>query len=86
MGIIYVEQDKLADAKEWLDKARNDYKGFLVEVLVHMRIHAAQREITDREKLLQVKESESSEILDGAATTSKKKTSSSFGVWIKSFV
>ena len=87
LGILYVEQDKLADAKEWLDRAKNDYKGFLVEVLVHMRIHAAQREVMDREKLLQVKESESSEILDPSSSSKQKKPSpNAFGAWIKSFV
>lgn len=92
LGIVYAEVGRLGEAKEWLEKAKN-YRGFLVEVLVHLRIHAAMREIGDREKLDQPPKEVTHSFSDGAAapvaTESPKLDSSksaSFGMWIKSFV
>lgn len=44
--------DKLEEGKEWLEKSRSEYRGFLVEALVHLRTHAAFREVSDRQKAL----------------------------------
>lgn len=88
LGILYADMGKLVEAKEWLLRAKN-YHGFLVEVLIHMRIHAALREIGERENLAAsdlstVDHEEPVEMSAKAAPTPQSK--SNFGMWIKSFV
>ena len=102
LGIVYVEMDKLEEGKEWLEKARAEYKGFRVEALVHLRTHAAFREVSDRQKAL----SASVEAGNGSATaaaagvagspgdakadsvseSSVLRRTGGLGSWIKSFV
>ena len=49
LGLTHMNVKNYADAKRWLERARDHYTGFLVESLVHLRIHGALsklREIT----------------------------------------
>jgi len=41
IGLSYLDVGKLTNAKHWLLTARDHYSGFLVESLVHLRIHGA---------------------------------------------
>ena len=90
----------MEEAKEWLEKSRSEYKGFLVEALVHLRTHAAFREVQDRQRALSAltadleKRSENgsaSPATEVTADTSADESNvirrpSGFGSWIKSFV
>lgn len=40
-------------AKQWLEKARKDYTGYLYETIVHFRVHCALRSVKTKEKALQ---------------------------------
>ncbi|KAI1291920.1 Tetratricopeptide repeat protein 39B [Halotydeus destructor] len=86
LGITYVEWDKIAESKVWLEKAKNDYKGFLVEVLVHLRTHAALLEVADKEAALAGKRmsGDFSAKEDGKATK-EKAPGSGVGGWFKNF-
>ena len=100
LGIVYVEMDKLEEGKEWLEKSRSEYKGFLVEALVHLRTHAAFREVSDRQKALSAStvdpDSERTAANGSAGSAAQAKADppesstirrpSGFGSWIKSFV
>jgi tetratricopeptide (TPR) repeat protein len=99
LGITYVEMDKLSEAKEWLEKSRTVYKGFLVEAMLHLRTHAAFREVSDRERALKDQTIESSNSpqtiidpssIDAASTSSATevamKRSTGIGSWIRGFV
>lgn len=53
IGLTYLAIERLSEAKKWLEKARDHYTGFLIESMVHLRIHGAMgriQEITDRQK------------------------------------
>ena len=41
LGLTFLDIGNLTDAKTWLEKARDEYTGFLVETQVHFRIHGA---------------------------------------------
>lgn len=45
IGLSYLTVGKLDEAKSWLHKARDNYTGFLVESLAHLRIHGALTQI-----------------------------------------
>jgi len=45
LGISYLAVGRYEDANTWLEKARDHYKGFLVESLVHLRIHGAMQRV-----------------------------------------
>lgn len=40
-GLTYIDLEEYDLAKIWLVRARDTYTGFLVESLVHLRIHGA---------------------------------------------
>lgn len=53
IGLTYLAIDNVDDSKRWLERARDQYTGFLIESLVHLRIHGALGridEIKDRNK------------------------------------
>lgn len=53
LGLTYLTVEKLEDAKKWLERARDHYTGFLIESMVHLRIHGAMgriNEINERRK------------------------------------
>lgn len=41
LGFSHMQAGNICDAKYWLEKARNDYTGFLIESMVHLKVHAA---------------------------------------------
>jgi tetratricopeptide (TPR) repeat protein len=41
LGLSYAKAEKFDDAKTWLERARTDYTGFLIESMVHLRVHGA---------------------------------------------
>lgn len=97
LGITYVEMDRLSEAKEWLEKSRTVYKGFLVEAMLHLRTHAAFREVSDRERALREQSVEESigslTIIDSSSVEASSSTSdpvikrsSGIGSWIRGFV
>jgi len=98
LGIVYVEMDRLEEAKEWLEKSRSVYKGFLVEAMLHLRTHAAFREVSDREKLLSEQATtspviplEATDIIPEESGSSRteviaKNRNSSLGSWVRGFV
>lgn len=45
LGMTFLDLGNCKDAKKWLTKARDDYSGFLVEALVHLRIHGAMSKL-----------------------------------------
>ena len=45
LGLTLLDIGKLADAKLWLEKARDNYNGFLIETAVHLRIHGALQKL-----------------------------------------
>ena len=47
LGISYLTLGCHQDAKEWLERARDHYTGFLVETLVHLRIHGALQRLKE---------------------------------------
>lgn len=40
LGFSYMQAGNITDAKYWLEKARTDYTGFLIESMVHLKVHA----------------------------------------------
>lgn len=78
-----MQLSQLDDAKHWLEKAKNDYKGFLVEVLVHLRIHAAYRDVHDQEQALVGKASAIEECAEKGAE--RKSSTGTFGGLFKPF-
>lgn len=41
LGMTHLDLGNYNEAKIWLDKARDDYSGFIIESSVHLRIHGA---------------------------------------------
>ena len=55
LGLTFINVQNYSEAKRWLERARDHYTGFLVESLVHLRIHGALSKL--REILLGIKRS-----------------------------
>ena len=47
LGLTLMNVNKYAEAREWLERARDHYTGFLVESLVHLRIHGAMSKLKE---------------------------------------
>ncbi|XP_064477319.1 tetratricopeptide repeat protein 39B-like isoform X2 [Ornithodoros turicata] len=45
LGFLAVQQQQYTKAKEWLDQARTNYHDYLLESLVHFRIHSALKSL-----------------------------------------
>jgi len=45
MGLTLIDLDRLDDAKYWLERARDKYSKFLIETIVHLRIHGALQKL-----------------------------------------
>lgn len=45
LGLILMNTGALQDAKQWLERARRDYTGYLLETIVHFRVHCAMRNL-----------------------------------------
>ena len=45
LGLTLLDIGNLDDAKLWLEKARDNYNGFLIETAVHLRIHGALQKV-----------------------------------------
>ncbi|XP_015786877.1 tetratricopeptide repeat protein 39B [Tetranychus urticae] len=50
LGLTYVRLNDLPAARRWLEKSRKDYTGYLLETMVHFRVHCAMRNIKIMEK------------------------------------
>jgi tetratricopeptide (TPR) repeat protein len=50
LGISYLAIGEYVDAKDWLERARDHYTGFLIESLVHLRIHGAMTKLKELTK------------------------------------
>ncbi|CAG2106204.1 unnamed protein product [Medioppia subpectinata] len=48
LGLTYLSIDDLCEARVWLNRARNDYTGYLLETIVHFRVHCAMRVIKSK--------------------------------------
>lgn len=51
LAMTYIELGNVDDGKLWLEKARDEYSGFLIEVLIHVRIHATLAKLKHDDKL-----------------------------------
>ena len=51
LGLTFAGQGDFTQAKQWLERARKDYTGYLYETIVHFRVHCALRSIKAKEKL-----------------------------------
>lgn len=47
LGLTLMNVNQYVEAKEWLERARDHYTGFLVESLVHLRIHGAMSKLKE---------------------------------------
>lgn len=45
LGLTFVRLGQFRTAHEWLEKARKSYTGYLLETMVHFRVHCAMRNI-----------------------------------------
>ena len=43
LGLTHLVLDNLTEARYWLEKAKKDYSGYLLETIVHFRVHTATR-------------------------------------------
>lgn len=50
LGLTYMRSGDYTLARQWLEKVRRDYTGYLLETVVHFRIHCALRSIKTKEK------------------------------------
>ncbi|RWS25081.1 tetratricopeptide repeat protein 39B-like protein [Leptotrombidium deliense] len=50
IGLSQLKRGQYSSSKQWFEKARRDYSGYLLETLVHFRIHCALRLIKENEK------------------------------------
>ncbi|CAG2175151.1 unnamed protein product [Oppiella nova] len=48
LGLTYLSVNELSEARVWLDRARHDYTGYLLETIVHFRVHCAMRVIKSK--------------------------------------
>ncbi|XP_076339063.1 tetratricopeptide repeat protein 39A-like isoform X2 [Tachypleus tridentatus] len=51
LGIMLTEQMRDSEAIEWLRRARHSYHGYLTEVMLHFRLHAASKKLQVRSSL-----------------------------------
>lgn len=51
LGIMFTEQMRDSEAIEWLRRARHSYHGYLTEVMLHFRLHAASKKLQVRSSL-----------------------------------
>ena len=58
LGLTHLSLDELSDARLWLDRARRDYSGYLLETIVHFRVHCAMRSIKAKANQLTILASE----------------------------
>lgn len=49
LGLTHLSMDNFAESKYWLEKAKRDYSGYLLETIVHFRVHCAMRIIRSKQ-------------------------------------
>ena len=57
LGLTHLSLDELSEARLWLDRARTDYTGYLLETIVHFRVHCAMRTIKSKLQIISSEES-----------------------------
>lgn len=57
LGLTHLSVDELSEARLWLDRARRDYTGYLLETIVHFRVHCAMRTIKAKQQISASQES-----------------------------
>lgn len=50
MGLTYIKLNEFELANYWFEKAKKDYNGYLLETLLHFRVHCGQRLIKKAKK------------------------------------
>lgn len=76
LGLTYMKVDKLDDAKLWLEKARDNYQGFLIESMVHLRVHGALQTIKKMEQTrIEATKSKRGSLFKRMSTTLRKSNS-----------
>lgn len=45
LGLLYLSQNRMDEAIDWLEAAKNNYKGYSLESRLHFRLHAALSQI-----------------------------------------
>ena len=43
LGLTCLRTNELEEANVWFEKAKRDYSGYLIEMMVHFRVHCGQR-------------------------------------------
>lgn len=56
LGLTHIRKEEYMVAKSWLERARKEYTGYLLETLVHFRVHCALRTIKSKEREAQLTE------------------------------
>lgn len=80
MGITYFKIGEHEKAKLWLEKARNNYSGFLIESMLHIRVHGALRELKIKLKKLDSIDFKENVNLKEIDVTKKRSLSNWFGI------
>lgn len=45
MGLTYLKLNQYSEAKNWVEKSKNNYKGFLAAAMIQIRAHLALKRI-----------------------------------------
>jgi hypothetical protein len=74
LGLTHLRTGELEEANVWFEKAKRDYSGYLLEMMVHFRVHCGQRVL----KQLQRKRAQQKPIEagNGSATVASSLSSS----------
>lgn len=59
LGLTHLRANELDQANVWFEKAKRDYSGYLLEMMVHFRVHCGQRALKhiQRKQAQQLKQS-----------------------------
>lgn len=73
--MTYARMGKIVRATEWLEKAKKEYTGYLLETMIHFRVHCATRHIKRlaKETNNEVASSDSDESLSTISTALEAK-------------
>lgn len=69
LALLKLHQNEYDQSRQWIKTARSDYTGYLLETIVHFRLHAASRLIRLQQRDQQLEDSVSSSDQQSATTT-----------------
>lgn len=81
LGLTCLRTNELEEANAWFEKAKRDYSGYLIEMIVHFRVHCGQRVLKNAQRKLlaeqSVEELQTNAIDSGNVSTAGETNSSS---------